>query len=358
MATIQDVAKLANVSAMTVSRVINKKESVSEETCRRVMRAVEELQYIPNITARNLVTRKSMSIAVMVTTIANPYFSRVMLGAESVAEMRGYSVLLVNASQQEKYQQHLENLVSNGVEGLITSHLNLKSSHIEFLKQYNIKCVLVDNEQQIEGVYNMQSDHYYGACAAVEHLLELGHQRIALIHGALGYGRGEVDTGEEESYSFRLWRQRYEGYADTLRNNSIPFREDYIVYSDSNYERNVVSGMEAMGKLLRLKTPPTALYAGNDLFAIGALHAALHHGVKVPGDLSIIGHGGVDATKYTFPELTCIKQPRFTIGARAAQKLIDLIEAPEAHIASQANAFEVIRPQLMPGQSTAPPNRS
>lgn len=350
VATINDVAKMANVSTMTVSRALKDKDLVGKDTYRKIMQAVECLSYVPNHAARTLASRQSKSIAVLIASVVNPYYGRVMEGIESVAERNGYSVLLINANQQEKYSMCIESVISRGVDGFISSHLNLNQTHIDKLLKHRINCVLIDNEQDLDGISSIRSDHRYGATLAVEHLIGLGHRKIALIHGKLGSDQVSSCEGKEENYSFNLWKTRYAGFIETMAAHRLEVPVDYIVAGDACFEENVNSGMEAMGRLMDLADPPTAVYAGNDLFAIGALNAVLRRGGKVPEDFSIIGHGGIDATKFTYPVLTCVKQPRFEIGVHAANLLIDRIgnrERPAGHPVA-----EIIQPSLVLGNST------
>jgi DNA-binding LacI/PurR family transcriptional regulator len=336
---------------MTVSRALNNKHLVSKNTYTTIAQAVETLSYVPNHAARTLVSRKNKSIAVLIASVANPYYGRVMEGIESVAEQNGYSVLLINANQQEKYPMCIDSVIGRGVEGFISSHLNLNQKHIDKLLKHNVNCVLIDNEQDIEGISSIESDHRFGASLAVEHLINLGHRKIALIHGKLGTDMKPSCEGREENYSFNLWRTRYESFVDTMRRYGLEVPPEYMVPGDAGFEENVNSGMEAMGRLMDMETPPTAVYAGNDLFAIGALNAVLRRGKKVPEDFSIIGHGGIDATKFTYPMLTSVKQPRFEIGCHAATILIDQISKRGDSAALPVK--EIIKPSLVMGNSTA-----
>jgi DNA-binding LacI/PurR family transcriptional regulator len=352
LATIVDVARMAGVSTMTVSRVINNKSLVGEATCQKVIQAIDALSYVPNSAARSLVSRQNKAIAVLIASVVNPYYGLVMEGIESIAEANGYSVLLINANQQEKYRSCIDNVIGRGVSGFISSHLNLHQAHIDKLLKHGIKCVLIDNEQDLDGIASIKSDHRFGASVAVEHLIGLGHSRIGFIHGNLGQNLKDDAHGKEEKYSFNLWRLRYEGYMETVLKHGLQIPREYIIQGDASIEANVHSGMVAMDRLMNLSSPPTAVYAGNDLFAIGALNAVLHRGFKVPRDFSIIGHGGIDATKYTFPILTCVKQPRFEIGCHAASMVMDLIEGKDHD--GLPLASETVRPSLVPGGSTGP----
>lgn len=363
MVTIVDVAKKAGVSTMTVSRVINCSSSVSEKTYDRVMKAIKELEYIPNVTARNLVTKKNHSIGLMIAAIQNSYYGRVMLGVEHVAEQHGYSVLLYNATQQEKYNEYIESVIGRGVSGIIASHLNLGPEHIERLSAHGVRCVLVDNEQFVDGTCSICSDHYYGAVQAVEHLISLGHRRIGFIHSDIipaddpqpwlhQYSGNSVHrhSGYESDYSYRLWAERYMGYVDTLKKHGIPVEKELILGGDAWFENNVNSGMQCMEQFMSLQSPPTAIYAGNDLFAIGVLNAAQKLGIPIPEKVSVIGHGGEDATKYTWPVLTSMKQPRFEIGELAAKALFWTLEKDTA---SPYDEIQYVRPVFVRGGSTA-----
>ena len=336
---------------MTVSRALNNRNLVSQKTYDRIMHSIEALSYVPNNAARSLVSKRNRSIALLITSVANPYYGRVMEGIESVAEKNGYSVLLINANHQDKYQHCVDNVISQGVCGVISSHLNLGQAHVDKLVKHGIRCVLIDNEQDLIGISSIKSDHHYGAVLAVEHLIGLGHRKIAFIHGNLGDHETIISRDGEESYSFKLWRGRYDGFLSTMRKHHLITRKDYIVQSETNFEMNVHNGMIAMERLMDLHVPPTAVYAGNDLFAIGALNAVLNRGKKVPGSISIVGHGGIDATLYTNPVLTSVKQPRFEIGCHAASTLIDNLETfvPRGN----PREIEIIRPSLVMGGSTS-----
>lgn len=363
MVTIVEVAKRARVSTMTVSRVINRSGSVSPETYTRVMSAIKELGYIPNATARNLVTKNNRSIGLMIAAIQNSYYGRVMLGVEHVAEQHGYSVLVYNATQQEKYDEYIDNVIGRGVSGIIASHLNLGAEHVQRLNAHGIQCVLVDNEQILPHTYSICSDHYYGAAQAVEHLIALGHRRIGFIHSNIiahddpapwehtrPLGEAGNRVGHESDYSYRLWAERYKGYVDTLQAHGIAIDHELIRSGDAWFENNVNSGMVCMEELMALDQPPTAIYAGNDLFALGVLNAARKHGIRVPEDVSVIGHGGEDATKYTWPVLTSMKQPRFEIGEMAAKTLLCVLGDD---VSASYPLIQSVRPAFVQGGSTA-----
>lgn len=350
MATIADVARMSNVSMMTVSRALNNKNLVSQKTYENILRSIEALSYVPNHAARSLVLKSNKSIALLITSVANPYYGRVMEGIEKIAEGKGYSVLLINANQQEKYPMCIDNIISRGVGGVICSHLNLGQVHLDKLVKHNIRCVLIDNEQDVLGIPSIKSDHRYGASLAVEHLIGLGHKRIAFIHGNLGDHHSNVSSGGEENYSFRLWQGRYDGYISSMHKHNLEIPEGYIVKGGSSFELNVQNGVIAMEKLMDLPYPPTAVYAGNDLFAIGALNAVLHRCKNVPKDFSIVGHGGIDATQYTNPVLTSVKQPRFEIGCHAASTLIGYLENDGLN--KTFHEIEIIKPSLIMGDST------
>lgn len=366
MPTIIDVAQLAQVSIMTVSRVINNSGPVSQETYDKVTKAIKELGYISNLTARSLATKLSTSIGVLIATIQNPYYGRVVLGVEHIAEKYGYSVQLINAINQEKYDDYITNIISRGLSGVIADHLNFDKKHIDRLSSYGVRCVLVDNEQNVPDVFSIYSDHYYGAVEAIEYLISLGHQRIGFIHSDIIPAADQFDwepgmtipkttsskSGFEESYSYRLWAERYRGYMDTMLKRGLAVDKCLIQSGDAGFENNVSSGMLCMEKFLQLSEPPTAIYAGNDLFAIGVLNAAQKHGLQIPQDISIIGHGGIDATQYTFPILSSMKQPRFEIGAMASSTLIKLIDDKQAN---HIDLIQIVRPVLIKGASTAPP---
>ena len=346
MATIIDVAKKANVSTMTVSRIINGTHRGSEETRAIVNRAIKELGYIPNNAARSLVTKSNKSLAMLVPSIANPYYGRVLLGIESEAEKYGYSVLLMNANRQNKYNDIIENIISRGVDGVIAILLNFKEEHIEKLKKRDIEIVLIDNESEITKTNTITTDNVFGAKLAVDYLAKLGHKSIAHIHGNLLPSDQPISIDDEDTFRVNFFKQRLEGFQMSMLENKLDIDEKHIVGANSRFGEDIESGSEAMVKLLSLKYPPTAVYATNDGIALGAATAMVKHGVRIGEDISIISHGGVFPSNIIYPSLTQVIQPRFRLGKLAAEKIISSLQVNAKY------KNDIVKPELLIGEST------
>lgn len=326
MATLEDVAKLAGVSVMTVSRYINKSGYVGEKSRQKIIKAIEELNYRPNMIARSLVTKKTKTIAHVVASIVNPFYPEVVLGVEDESYARGYNVILCNADGKKKEQEYIDILLDKCVDGIIFDHLNIGIKQVMELRSYNVSCVLIDNEVQGLNVGNIITNDILGGFLATEHLIRLGHKKIAVIHGSLCFNESKEDKKYEETFQFNIWNNRMRGFLDAMDKYNIEVNPNYILEGDGTSQNGVKGGYEAMKKILSLSDLPTAVYAQNDLMAAGAIRAIHEVGYKVPQDFSVIGHDGIPLCEWIFPRLTTVEQPRYQTGRTAAGLLIDMRE--------------------------------
>lgn len=309
--TMKDVAKQAGVSSAIVSRVINKDPDlcIRAETRERVLRAVEDLKYRPNAIARSLRMKTTGTIAMIIPDITNPFFPEIIKGAQVAAAEKGSSLILFNTEENvEKQREYIELVSEKQIDGVLLSSVHIDDNKsIVLLEKYEKPYVLVNRVKR-----NIQSpfvtvDDVYGATLAVEHLIQLGHRKIAHITGPL-----YTDTG----------LQRLEGYRKTLNKFGVKFFSEYVIESKFDAE----GGSEAMKKLLLLENKFTAVFAANDLIAIGALSAMQEKGLKSPEDISIIGFNDIWVAQKVSPPLTSIKFPLFDMGYSAAKILMQKIQ--------------------------------
>ncbi len=309
MASIKDVAKLAGVSVATVSRVLNNKGYVGQDTRVKVNQSIKELNYKPNEVARSLFKKQSNTIGLIVPDIMNPFFPELARAVEDTAVKLGYNVILCNSDgDREKEQSYLEVLKQKYVDGIIISSNTFTASQIEEL---NIPVVSIDREIS-KGLPTIVVENYKGAQIATHYLIDQGCQRVAHIRGTYGVVNAE---------------ERCKGYEDIARKQSW-FKESYIAYGDFDMETSV----EAAKQLLQKHPEIDGIFAANDLTAISAMKAAHLLGKQVPADLSIIGFDGISLSAATIPELTTIAQPIYEMGKLSASVLIDLMEQQGAEV--------------------------
>ncbi len=309
--TIQDVAARASVSAMTVSRVLNHPARVAPATRQRVEQAIRELGFVPNALARQLLRGRTHTLALLVSDIGNPFFTQIARGVEDVAQRNGYTVIFGNSDESvEKERQYLHALLGRRIDGLLIAAAGDGSRPmLDLLVQRGTPFVLLD--RAIDGVPAdvVIGDNIGGARKLTEHLIGLGHRRIALVNGDL-----EVPTA----------RDRRRGYLDTLRDHGIESRPELIV--DGVYRRD--SGMSAARQLLALPEDqrPTAIFAANNFLAVGVIEALRAAQVIIPRDIAVACFDDIEMAAALDPFLTVMAQPARTFGTIGAQFLLDRLE--------------------------------
>jgi len=307
--TTHDVARRAGVSQATVSLVLsgNPRARVAQATRERVLEAAEELGYRPNILARGLVRGKSYAIGVVVPDLTNPFYLDVVTGAQRVAAEAGYAVLPGDTRESTPIR-HLEALRARQVDGVIIDGVGAAALPHDALSE--LKVVVVDEPS--ERWPGVASDALAAGRLAAEHLVGLGHRRVAFIGPAT------------DVHGFRM---RERGFFQALREGGIPLPHEWLRRTPPT-----VSGGLAAMKALLASTRPTAVFCANDLIAMGALKAALKAGVDVPRELSIIGCDDVEMASVVTPELTTIAIPARELGARAARLLIRQLDGQEVSV--------------------------
>jgi LacI family transcriptional regulator, repressor for deo operon, udp, cdd, tsx, nupC, and nupG len=329
--TIKDVAKQANVSAQTVSAVINGKPGITDQTRKRVRGIIEELGYRPFGIARSLRTGQTRTIALIVSDIENPFFSKVASTAEDYAHHSGYSLILYNTHDDpERENRYLEQALQNWVDGVLFVATQDRVKSLEMLKAADVPYVALDRiPEQYQGP-SITLDNVLASQMATQHLIELGHRRIVHVSGPL---------------HLRLARERLKGYTEAMESHELsPIHE---VEEDSNWRFE--DGYITTQRMLARESRPTAIAAANDRMAIGAMRAIVDAGLRVPDDISVIGVDDLAVAAYCIPTLTTIRQPFNEIGTLGIRLLLDILEKKPIEQISIT-----LRPTLVIRQSTAP----
>lgn len=305
--TIAQVAEQAGVSAMTVSNVLNGKPGASEETRRRVQEVAERLGYQPNFSAHNLKAGRSGLIGVLTLDLTTQYGLEIVRGiADELASAE--RELLINATYQDAAREmdRIEFLSRGLVDGVLMVAPVLESETVELLRRKNFPCVVIDPREQDVALPRVIVDNYEGMRRGTEHLLSLGHTRI-------GYIRGESDM---DSSSIR-----FQGFKDAMTLAGIEVDPQLVVDCDFTYAH----GFETASALIA-KHRPTAIAAGADLIAFGAVDAARALGLTVPDEFSVLGFDDLPQASQSFPGLTTVRQPLHDMGQTAARALLSMLD--------------------------------
>jgi LacI family transcriptional regulator len=311
MTTINDVAKLAQVSNATVSHVINKTRKVNPETIEKVEQAIRELNYQPNEQARNLKTGQSRLIGVMNFYSVDAYFSEVLSSLELSAHTAGYNVLLRHT---ERYGENQAKAISawrnKNIDGLVINSPYVTDDFYEQIQKLGCPYVILHiNDPECKGDIIRVND-LEASEEATRYLIGLGHQRIACIAGC--------------TLEYQTASQRRDGYEKALKEAGLTIREDFFQCT----EYSIQESYNKFKVLMDLPEPPTALVTYSDLLAIGAMRAAADLGLSIPGDISIIGYDDIELASFSIPRLTTIYQNKKQIGELAVHLILNRLQDP------------------------------
>jgi DNA-binding LacI/PurR family transcriptional regulator len=315
MTTIKDVARLAAVSPSTVSRVIAGSNRISMETRMRVLKAMEELNYVPNAAARSLARANSWTVGFTIArqadqAFSNPFFSEVMRGMSTVAQARNYNILLsISRTPEEEKEKCLQLIRERRVDGLIVSTSRLKDPLISALLEENVPFVLIGRCEE-RPVLSVNNDNVQAARMATLHLIEQGYEKVVFLSG---------DSGLVVS------RDRLTGYKQALFERELPMVPERIIEADFSIE----SGFEALLRLRESGVEFDAVCAADDLLALGALKFAQHAGLKVPEDFGIVGFNDSPLMSFIAPPLTSVKILAYELGVEAMDLLLNTLAEPE-----------------------------
>ena len=308
MPTISDVAKRAGVSPATVSRVLRGTQNVHPDTRARVERAIKELGYVPSAVAQSLRSKRTRSIALVVPDITNTFWTTAARGVEDVAQSHRYSVLLCNTDENlTKQRQYLDFLIHQQVDGVIIAPYDSNAQHLAPLRQRNIPTVVIDRRIDGWDVDSVLGDSVAGARALVQHLISLGHKRIAMISGP-----ATTSTAKD----------RVAGYRLALREAGLPIDPNLI----RRGEFRAASGEKLTHQLLAEDPTITAIFAANNAIALGVIDAVSRRGLRIPQDIALVCFDDLPDASRLFPFLTVVAQPVYDLGVNAAQLLLSRLD--------------------------------
>jgi LacI family transcriptional regulator len=317
---------------MTVSRVINGSGYTSPESRARVNRAIAELGYMPNVLARQLRSSRTKTLALVLTDIANPFFTTIARGVEDAARAQGYAVMFCNTDESvEEELEYVRVLIQRRVDGVLLVPATDTSGSLELLRKHGLPVVVLDRHLRAGAVDEVRGDSEGGAYLAVRHLLELGHRRIAVLAGP-----ESVSTSAD----------RVTGYRWALLEAGVDPGAQQIIFG----EYTEASGYEMTGRVLGIADRPTAIFAGNNFIAFGAIQRLREAGLEIPDDMSIVVFDDLPQG-WIIPFLTVISQPAYEIGKQAAELMLERL-ASEEPIAPRTI---VLPSSLIVRRSSAPP---
>ena len=312
MSTIDDVARQAGVSPVTVSRVINGAGNVKLATREKVLRAIEELHYVPSTAARSLRSKRTNTLALLVPDITNPFWTTVSRGVEDSAQRGGYSVLLCNTDENpEKLHRYLDVIISQRVDGAIVTPYDSDARNFARLRDRKIPSVVIDRRVDGWKVDTVRGDSISGARALVNHLIRLGHRRIAMISGPR-----TTPTAED----------RVTGYQISLVEAGLSIDSRLI----KRGEFRASSGESLTHQVLEEGLNPTAIFASNNAIAMGVIKALSRRGLSIPEDIALVCFDDSPNLSPIFPFLTAVVQPAYEMGVKAAELLLNRLESGES----------------------------
>jgi LacI family transcriptional regulator len=333
--TIRDVAKKAGVGLGTVSRVINDSPSVSPATRQRVQAAIAELNFVPNPTARRLSLGKTLNIAVIVPFFTRPAMIGRLRGIENTLAESEYDLIIYNVETVERRDELFRDIPRHErADGVIIVSLSPGDEDLPKLAKADVPIVLVDaNHPSLSSLNRVIVDDIEGGCLATQHLIDLGHRRIGFISDFI-----------LTPFNFTSSLHRFLGYQSAINAAGIEFRPAYHGQGEHGREEACWLASE----MLRLTEPPTAIFAASDTQAIGVLEAASEIGLRVPGDLSVIGYDDIEIAGHL--GLTTVRQQLYESGQRGVELLLDALESPGAF-----PVCETLPTELVERKTTAPP---
>jgi len=309
--TIHDVAAEAGVSFGTVSRVINNDVHVKKETRERVLDVVEKLNYVANRQARSLAGGKTNSIGVLVPDLGTGYIGEIIRGIDAELSLADLDLILYTTHRTPtKEANYVANLASGMVDGLLLVLPRQPQDLVKTMQQRRFPFVLIDHQGTGQDCPAVGAMNWSGGYNATEYLISLGHKRIGFITGSMDLGCA-VD--------------RLAGYRSALKTNHIP--EDEALIYEGNFDQP--DGYVGASALLDLTHPPTAIFASNDVMAMGVMDAVRNRGLRVPEDISVVGFDDIPQASLVRPALTTINQPLEKMGRVATQVLLSMLENPE-----------------------------
>lgn len=317
MANIRDVARRAGVSAGTVSNVLNRPSYVNAETRQKVLDAIAELDFVPKANSRQYRPGRERTLGLAVADLSNPFFVDVALGAESAAKELGVGVVIVHSGEDSsREQQNLDMLVQQRVHGIMITPVDERNPRLEHLVEKGVPIVYVDRISGDRSCCWVATDDLKGGQLAGEHLIALGHRRIAFVGGLT---------------LLRQFEDRYNGLIRAVEQAGLPRDTVEIIQAGSwKFPEGRTVGTELVERPASER--PTAVFCANDLLALGLLQELVQHGIRVPDDIAIVGFDDLDLASAATVPLTTVRQPRDLLGQTAVRMILDEIDQGEAHV--------------------------
>lgn len=337
--TIKDVAKKAGVSPATVSFVLNKREGISKKTIKKVETAIRELNYYPTRSARSLITHKTMNLGFILSekhfSIADPFYTRILLGAEFEARKYNYYVLLTSTEKEFAKEKSLPRfVVERNVDGIMIAG-SVDDSLICHIQKTGIPLILIDYLPMKGEANAILVDNIRGAYEAVSHLIKLGHKQIGFVGG---------------SFNNPNIKERFFGYQQALEEFGIERNNNFILTDEPSSVME--NGINAVNKLLKRNAMPAAIFVANDAQAIGCIKALKESGLKVPEDVAVMGFDDVEGGLLIEPQLSTMHVPKEEMGALAVKKMINIIENPTTNVDKTLISVELMVRESCGGKGT------
>lgn len=332
--TLKEIAKQANVSRMTVSRVFSGSHKVSQEKQELIKRIASEMGYHPDLIARSLSCRKSMTIGVFMPKTKNAfldiYIAQILSGITDVLQDNDYRIMFFPFNYNES-QEDLYYSIANSrlVDGIILLKTRIDDPGIARLAKSDFPFVLINHKKYADKYNFVDARNVEGSILAIEHFYRLGHRKVAFIAGTMN------ETNAID---------RFRGYKDALKEFGLPYKKEWIINGEFSKDR----AFQESAKLFELKSRPTAVFCSDDYMAIGLMEQLKLRGMRVPEDVSVIGFDDIELASYVKPALTTISQPMYQIGKRSAELLFDLINGTK-----KPPVYELLDVKLVVRDSTA-----
>lgn len=309
--SIKDVAKEADVSIATVSRVLNDIDVVNDDTKKRVLDAIKDLGYRPNIVARSLKTQKTRTIGIIIPDISSQFYPEIVRGAEDVSNIYNYNIILCNTDQDtEKEIEYLMVLREKMVDGVLYMSSSLEQGVIDTINELQVPIVLIETEDKEKLFPSVTIDNEKASYDAVTYLIEKGNSKIAYV----GTSGDALNAGAI----------RYHGYKRALSEKNLKFDKDIIRFGGLK----VKDGYESMNSIIS-KCSVDAVFCGSDEIAIGAINSLRDNNIKVPDDVDVVGFGNSYYSSIYYPKLTTMSEPTYDMGSVAMRMLIKIIDKKE-----------------------------
>lgn len=329
--TIKDVAKKANVSIATVSRVLNDKTGYSEKTKQKVLSAIAELGYQPNAIARGLVNKRTQTIGVLIPKVSNMLAAEILNGVDDFAHQLGSSVIVSNTDNNgNRTLEYLKILAEKRIDGIIFVSEIVTEEYYRAMQEMHVPIVLVSTISYQFPIPYVKVDDRHAAFSAVDFLIQQGHRKIAMI------------TGSEQDPIAGI--PRIDGYKSALAMHGLEIHDSFIVNAE-NFSHE--AGFKAMEEIANRNMDITAIFASSDELAVGAMSKAYQLGIRIPDHLSIIGYDNTKLAEMAIPPLTTVAQPLYEMGRTAANMLFEMIETGERRLESRIMPHKIIERQTV-----------